>query len=568
MKRVAVAAVLPLSLLLAAPSRGARAEDLAQATAFTTAFLDVTVVPVDRERVIPDQTVLVKGGRIVSMGPSGAAKLPPGTRRVEGKGKFLMPGLVEMHAHLPEESSTEEIPLLYFQLFLCNGVTTVRALRGEPDQLALRDRIERGEILAPRLMVYGPGLTGETAPDPQAGVRQVRSYHAAGYDGIKITEGLDPATYRAVTRTARQVELPVAGHVPDEVGLEAALAAGQRSIEHLDGYIEALAGDPAPPADNAAETAPFRVVEPAVLDRVDEGRLPHLVASTIEAGAFVVPTLFSQRILFKHLRLPALQDMPGLQYLPPRMVDGWVADQRRWDAHPRPAAQVSRLMNLRERLVAAIASAGGQIMLGSDASRRWSVPGFSLRQEVQALAGAGLTPWQLVQAATSTPARYFGWLHRVGTVAVGKRADLILVDGNPLSDPASMFRSSGVMVNGRWLARADLDRMLGDIERRLRFPSPAEVKDLAIPAAEAAAVAGTYAFARGNMTAVVAVENGTLTMIPGRADARKVRLRSQGGGLYLVPEMKSKVTFEFQDGRAVAVVIEADAARLRGARAP
>jgi imidazolonepropionase-like amidohydrolase len=547
---MSLAHLLPLVLLLA--------EDRGQ----TIAVEAVTVIPADRERVIPDQTVLVRDGRITEMGPSIRARVPAGAQRIDGRHRFLMPGLVEMHAHLPDEKSTEDIPLLYSKLFLCNGVTTVRALRGAPNQLSLRDRIERGELLGPRLVVYGPGMLAENTPTPEAGVRQVRAEKAAGYDGVKIIEGLDPPTYRAILRAARQLGLPVAGHVPDSVGLASALAAGQRSIEHLDGFIEALAGD-APPPD-ASQVAPFRVVTPAILDQVDESRLPGLVAATIRARAFVVPTLVSQRVLFGDLTLAAA----GLQYLPPRMVDGWAADQARWDANPRPPAQVSRLTSLRNRVVAAIAGAGGQVMLGSDASRRWSVPGFSLRREVEALAAAGMTPWQLVQAATATPARYFGWQGRVGTVAVGRRADLLLVDGNPLEDAANMFRQSGVMAKGRWVARVEIDRMLGEIARRLRFPPPAEVEDLVVTAGEAAPLAGSYHFTRGNQTAVVAFEKGALVAMPRGDETKKMRLRSQGGGVYLVPEMKSKITFEMRDGRAAAMLIDSDAALQRGSRVP
>ena len=561
----------PLVLVVAAlASQPARAQPPA-APARVTAFENVTVVPADRARVIENQTVVVSGGRIAAMGPAGKTAVPAGATRVDGKGKFLMPGIMEMHGHISEDGSTESLAVLYLKLFVANGVTTVRGLNGNPQQLSLRDRINRGEVLGPRLFVYGPGMKAENAPNPETASARAREYKKAGYDGLKIQEGLSRATYAAIADTARKLKMPFAGHVPVEVGLKRALGAGQKSIEHLDGYLEALAGDPPATADASqpSENSVFRVATPELLDRVDETKIPVLAAATVEAGAMVVPTLSSTRTMFGGTTLEQQGTVPGLAYMPPKMVFQWVKNQTESDKQPRPPALVRRLLDLRERTLLAILASGGRVALGSDTPRRFEVPGFSLRRETKAMIDAGMNPWQVLQAATTTPAQYLGIQDDVGTVQVGKRADLILVDGNPLRDVANIFRASGVMVNGRWLPRAEIEAMLSEIARSVRFPPDSEIKDVPVTATESRAVTGSYRFDRGNQSTTLEVfldKDALRAKLRGQKES--FRLRSQGDGTYLVPEHLTKIVFHPRDARATTITIEADAAIEKGTRLP
>jgi len=543
--------LLATALLLLPGAAGAQSK--------VTVFVNVDVVPGDRAEVIKRQTVLVEDGRITAMAAGLKAELPAGAVRVDGKGKYLMPGLVEMHGHLPNEYVSDEFVQKALALFVANGVTTVRGMQGAANQLALRDRIARGEMLGPRLFCYGPAM-GKDVASREAAVARVKEYRQAGYDGLKIHEGLSLPVYEAIARTARELRMPFGGHVPNEVGVVRALALGQKSIEHLDGYVEDLAGDYKDPSAQGPEI--FSGVSAAVLERVDLKRLPELVDATRQAGAVVTPTMLVWRILFRDAKVEALRKLPELKYWAPAEVDDWVKQQTEAEKTARPAGELSALMGLRRRILKAMADAH-RVVLASDTPFGFSVPGFSLRNETQEMVKAGMTPAQVIEAGTIAPARYFGIDREAGTVAVGKRADLILVDGNPLQDVANIFRSSGVMVNGRWLPRAELDAMLADIERANRWP---EVKDLPVSAAEAAALSGTYSLPAGaGGKTVVSVEKGALVMTDRKG--KNHRLLSQGGRLFVVEDVKATLNFSPAQGPAATVVVTHGQFQLRGTRA-
>jgi hypothetical protein len=559
---VAPGATRLLTILVAAGVLGMPVAAVGQGS---TAFLGVSVVRVDgKPRVLPDQTVVVRAGRIVAAGPAASTKLPAGVIRVDGKGKFLMPGIAEMHGHLPGDDAPPEVGEQWMKLFVANGVTTVRGVLGAGNQLGMRERIRKGELLGPQLFVYGPPLHGDLVKTPEVGVQKVKEFKQAGYDGIKIQEGLSLDSYQAIAREAKRLRFPFGGHVPNDVGLERALAAGQQSIEHLDGYLEALA-PPGSPSATEPGKGPFINGRSPALDHLDEGRIPALVAATRKARAMVVPTMSLWKTLMVGAPLAELQKRPELVYFAPRVVDDWIRAQREAEKDPPPADRVRKLLTLRDRVLVALAAEPDLVMLGSDSPQRFSVPGFSLHHEVRAMVQAGMTPAQIVYAGTLAPARYLGKEKDFGTVQVGKRADLILAEANPLDDPANMFRTAGVVVNGRWLPRRELDGMLVEIENALRFPPAAEIKDLPIPTGEAAALAGRYSHEKIDVT--VASKDGklTLTAHDPKGD-RTERMRSQGGGVYLIPEVKAKIQFEMKDGRAAALIGSQGGAQFRAAR--
>jgi imidazolonepropionase-like amidohydrolase len=557
-----VSLVVAVAWLVAAPSAWSRPNGT------TTAFVGVNVVPGDREAIIPDQTVIVQDGRIARIGPAARVKSPAGATVVSGQGKFLMPGLAEMHGHLPGPAIPEVQWQNTMKLFVAAGVTTVRGMQGAPNQFAIRDRIARGEVLGPRLFLYGPAMSAAIAPTPAQAAARVEEYRKAGYDGLKIMEGLSLESYQAIARAAQRVGMPFGGHVPNAVGLERALAAGQRSIEHLDGYVEALVPGEDGRAAGEGSFAGMHLSKEQIA-RIDERRIPSLVAATRRAGAMVVPTLAVWRTLFGDASAESLRKLPEMKYA----VDLEDSLQRKasLDRQPPPLEDRRRLMAVRDRVLAALARAGGLVMLGADAPQLFSVPGFSLRNEVEALVKAGMTPAQVVEAGTIAPARYLGREREFGSVAVGKRADLILVDGNPLEDVANVFRSSGVMLNGRWLARAELDEMLGEIERftrSARFPEPSAVKDLPVPARESAPLTGSYKMSNG-VTVAIGVEQDGLVLTASAPDPggpKRHRLLSQGNGRYLIPAIRAVVTFELREGRAAALILSQQGAQLRGER--
>jgi imidazolonepropionase-like amidohydrolase len=422
---------LALLLLVCAGAASGRAPKPAPTA---VAFVGVTVVPMDRERSLANQTVVVRDGRVAEIGPAGKVKVPAGALAVDGKGKYLMPGLAEMHGHLPHPKEGEELSNRFLRLFVANGVTTVRGMFGFPNHPALRDRLARGEAVGPTLYVASPAMFGGQVKTPEQARALVAEHKKAGFDLIKVHEQLSPEVYDALVAAAREAKIPVAGHVPDAVGLERALAARQSSIEHLDGYLEAIESD----ADIA-----------------------RLAAATRDAGVWNTPTMGLYRTIFGSESTESLAARPEMRFVPKSMVDGWAA-QRAAQAGgiAQMGEEAKKIPALRDRMLKALADAGAKLLLGSDAPQVFSVPGFSLHREMRAMADAGLTPYQVLEAGTRNAAVYLGAEREFGTVEVGKRADLVLLDADPLADVANVARRSGVMLRGRWYPEAELRAMI------------------------------------------------------------------------------------------------------------
>ncbi len=429
-------------------------------TAQTVAFVNVNVLPMDREVVVPDQTVVVRDGRIADVGPASRVSVPSDAVRIDGRGKYLMPGLAEMHGHLPNPTAAGTTPELIetvLFLYVANGVTLVRGMQGHPSQLELKARIARRELVGPRLWISSPPLSGNSVPTAADGRRLVEEYKAAGYDHLKIHEGLTPAVYDTIVATARRVGLPFAGHVPDAVGLFRALGAGQATIDHLDNFLQALEADDSPIKDASPQVRAQQLVF-----HVDERKLPPAAEATRRAGAWVVPTLALWET-FNAEPLDSLRARPELRYVPPQWRANWgqaVGNLRQ--SQPDLDAGL-RVVALRRKMLRAVRDAGAGILFGTDSPQLFSVPGFSIHREMQSMRAAGLTPYQILQPATRNVAAYYEATSEFGTVASGQRADLVLLEANPLTDVANLARRAGVMVNGRWLPETEVQARLAQI---------------------------------------------------------------------------------------------------------
>lgn len=417
------------------------------------AFVDVAVIPMDRERVLEGQTVVVRDGRIAAMGPSASVTVPAGATRVEARGHYLMPGLAEMHAHVPPPQAGEAAMDRTLFLYLAGGVTTARGMLGHPQHLELRERLQRGEALGPQLITSGPSFNGNSAQTPEAARRMVQEQRQAGYDFLKLHPGLSRATFDAMADAADGAGIRIAGHVPLDVGLERALEVRMASIDHLDGYVESLAG--LPPGSGAGFFG-FTATE-----RADASRIPALAAATRAAGVWNVPT---QSLLEHVLGADAPETLarrPEMRYMPPATVQQWVQatnNVRAQNGHtPERAA---RYIELRRQLIRELHRAGAGLLLGSDAPQIFNVPGFAVHHELRMLVDAGLTPFQALETGTRLPAVFFGREADFGTVAVGRRADLLLLQANPLADIGNTTRIAGVMIGGRWLTAAQIAERL------------------------------------------------------------------------------------------------------------
>lgn len=430
-----------------------------EGAARTVAFVGVNVVPMDRERVVENQTVVVRDGRIAEIGPAGKVKVPEGALRVEGRGKYLLPGLADMHVHLPPGDGTkDDAASQHMRLFLANGVTTVRGMLGQTSNLALRERVSKGELLGPNVFAAGPPVHGKAAPTAEAAEKMIAAQKEAGYDFVKVHEGLSPETYEAVVRTAKRVGIPIAGHVTATVGLERALAASQSSVEHLDGYLQALVAKTSPVPPPASQ-----IVLGEVLNHIDEKRLPAIAAATRKAGVWNTPTLTLFKIVVSSDAPEEFLKWPEMQYVPPGMRAHFAAQKAGTANIPAPPDERRRYVELRNRVVKALHAAGAKLLVGPDSPQLFLVPGFATHRELQSFVEAGLTPYAALEAATRNPAEYLKQLGEFGTVEVGKRADLLLVEANPLQSVANLQRRAGVMVRGRWFPEVELRRMLAEV---------------------------------------------------------------------------------------------------------
>ena len=463
MKKTLALLLLLLSLY---PAGAARAQE--PSSSRVTAFEHVNVIPMDRERVLRDQTVVVRDGLISEVGDARRVRVPKGALRVDGRGKYLLPGLVDMHTHLfsdddyvPDELGGDELALM-----LANGVTTIRLMIGTPEHLAMRREVEAGRLLGPTLYVASPQLAGrsygggvfngrvvKTAEEARAAVRD---FKAAGYDFIKLTTEITPEVYDAATAEAKASGIRVVGHVDVRVGLRRALAAGQQ-IEHLDSYMEAVLRDDAPSKASVSDVGVWRKRNWESLDYVDDRKVEEAARATARAGVYTCPTLTFFKLSFAvEPSEEEVRARPDYRFFPPALRESRHAALKRFWTEPPTDERRRRYQGVRDRLVKAIHDAGGKIMAGSDTPELFLLYGFTLHRELRSLVEAGLSPYAALAAATRNPAEYLRALDRFGTVARGRRADLLLLDADPLEDITNTERRAGVMVRGRWLPESEL----------------------------------------------------------------------------------------------------------------
>ncbi|HEY5762599.1 MAG TPA: amidohydrolase family protein, partial [Rhodocyclaceae bacterium] len=369
------------------------------ALADTTAFVNVTVIPMDAAGARPAQTVIVVGDRISAIGDVDSTPVPQAALVVDGTERYLVPGFTEMHGHVPGGNSDSLQRVL--TLYIANGVTTVRGMLGQPSHLELRERIRSGEQLGPRLITSGPSFNGRSVAGVEAAVTMVREQHAAGYDFLKIHPGLSLGEFEAIAATARELGIPFAGHVPEDVGIETALAAGIATIDHLDGYMEGLLP---PNEDPSGGLGGFFGL--FIADQAQTEKIAAIAAMTAEAGTWNVAT----ESLFAHVTSPdlvtgELAGRPEMRYMPEDSVSRWQAARDEVLADKNyDAGTARRALEIRRQLIRALRDAGAGLLLGSDSPQIFNVPGFALHHELEFLVEAGLTPFEALRAGTASPA--------------------------------------------------------------------------------------------------------------------------------------------------------------------
>jgi imidazolonepropionase-like amidohydrolase len=394
------------------------------------ALVGATVIPMDHEGALADRTVVVRGDRIAIVAPSSTIDTT-GATVIDLHGKWLLPGLADMHVHTQGERD--------FAMYLLNGVTTVRDMFGSPQHLTWRSAIAAGTLDGPTLITAGPIVDGNppvwpgsaVVTDAESARATVRAQKQAGYDLIKVYSNLSREAYDAIAAEAKAQHIPFAGHVPHAVGLDGALASGQRSIEHLDGYIP-IRGEPRADAQT--------------------------VQATVQSGVWNCPTLVVTDRIAQLDDPSKLANTPGLEYVP-------AATRTRWDPKhdfrlqswtPAMYEQMRAKNKVARKLVADLSRAGAKLVLGTDTGNPYVVPGFAVHAELGLLVASGLTPWQALHMATVAPAELVDQPGAFGAVIPGARADLLVVDRDPLVDITALAQPSLVVVRGKRHERAAL----------------------------------------------------------------------------------------------------------------
>ena len=441
--------VRPLLVVALLSATRAHAQDVA--------FTHVSVIDARDSLPRRDQTVVVRGTRIIASASARTVRIPRGARTIDGRGKFLIPGLWDMHVHTVTVGGRELLGL-----YVANGVTGVRDMASDWSTIkAWRDEIARGTLVGPRIMASGPYLEGGDVPivhlltrTPDEGRAGVDSLVALGVDFVKVHGQLNPATYYAIARRARERGIAFAGHVSRAVGSANASDSGQRSIEHL-------LAIPAPctPAESTALAPRFPVQ--GALGRCSSENLAPLYERFVRNGTWVTPTFVAQ----VEVAIWPGKGVPGdslAHYLPDTLRRFVAQIFPMPDSIPIRADSVGGAM-LAKRMaqVATMRRAGVHILTGTDAPLRNSPPGFGLHEELMLLARGGMSAFEVLRAATWEPAHYFG-LDSAGTVEAGRLADLVLLDANPLLDIRHTTRIAVVVANGRLFDR--------DARRKLLVP--------------------------------------------------------------------------------------------------
>jgi imidazolonepropionase-like amidohydrolase len=470
------------------------------------AFVDVTVETMESPTALGHQIVLVDGATITRLGSN--LEIPADAERIDGRGKYLIPGLHDMHVHLDGTKGMLE-------LFVGSGVTTVRNMAGSPRTIALRDRIAKGEILGPTIYTTGPFVDGErprweasaSVVTPEDAERVIADHVVAGYDFVKIYNGLTVAAYDAVAAQAKAHHLRMVGHVPFLVPLQHVLEMGQASVEHLAGYAVAVERADSP-VRNQRGSAP-------IIKRwmyADVTKIAAIVAETVKHHTYNTPTLVTAAAYGELYRGHLPEGASGdLEEVSPDWRARWdpAHSPKHYDRAIRKAMDEAhdKALATEGLIVKSLADAGAPIMTGTDTPNPYVIPGPSLHQELGMLVAAGLSPFAALRSATIVPAQFLDDPHD-GRIIAGAHADLVLLDADPLADIHNVDKIAGVMVRGRWLSPKDLKIMRDNLVLKYQqavWEAPIDLgidKTTQYVVSDNGAAVGAYAMANTGKTIV------------------------------------------------------------------
>jgi imidazolonepropionase-like amidohydrolase len=425
------------------------------------AFVNVNVIPMDSERVLASQTVIVREGRIAEIGPADQVKVPAGALRVDGAGKYLIPGLADLHVHL--DGYDDETNHALLQLLAVNGVTTVLNLHGVPGHLKLREEVASRRVFGPTIYTSGPFISDAPRQMPSAAQveRAVVEQKRAGYDIIKIHGDFSREAYHKLFEVARSQGIRVIGHAPRNLGAAAMIEERQDAVAHAEEYLYSyfFFNQKTPPRGSDIETKNRFM-------REQEARIAEIARDTAKAGTWVVANLTAYKTIgLQAADINSVLGRAETKYVPPKYLRDWQPENntyvRRFKGEETVRAFRAQY-GLLEKLVRGFRDSGVRLLAGTDTPIPSIVPGFSIHDELRYFVEAGLTPYESLRAATANAAEFLE-ARDSGVIAPGNRADLLLLDANPLVDISSTIRSAGVMLHGRWVPRDEVKKILKDL---------------------------------------------------------------------------------------------------------
>jgi imidazolonepropionase-like amidohydrolase len=423
----------------------------------TYVLRNVNIIPITtHNKIIENAIVVIKGKKILSINEP----VPNDAKIIDGKGKWLIPGLIDMHVHgladidfgspFPTKGAT-----FFFDnqdmmtLYVANGVTTVLDLNARAENFGQRNEIVKGNVIGPRIalaaLINGGDGSGRIANTPSDGRQTVRVAKAEGYEFIKVYSQLNIETYKAIIDEAHKQSMKVVGHIPNAFKgrLEEAFVPHFSMVAHAEEFSK------------QSEDYSDRDIQ----------RFAKLAK---ENGTWLSPTLVAiERIADQTRSLDSVRNLAALKYVHPLLQSKWLtSNQYNSGANQEQVARLEKMIEFHIRLVKAFKEAGVPIVAGTDAGVSGVVWGFALHDELELLVKAGLNPMEALISATRLPATWLGIEDKIGTVEAGKYADLILLDANPLDDIKNTRKIFGVFVNGKWVNKQEIDLMLSDLAKR------------------------------------------------------------------------------------------------------
>ena len=452
---------------------------------------DITIIDMVTRQPRARVSVAVDRDRITAVGRN--VKTPRSVTVIDGSGKFLIPGLWDMHVHALDPRRFEN----FSRLFIANGVTGIRDTGTTAEGFAilgrLRSEIASGKRTGPRIIAAGrimdganPAVPPNSIPftGPSAAREQVRFLANSGADFIKVYDGISREEYFAIIDEAKKLRIPVAGHVPNGLTSFEASAAGQRSLEHLGNILRTCSSPDSKTIEDRANASvkpsgkpgdfshiPARIAvrTKVELDTFDEKKCQSLYATFLRNNTWQVPTLATKRPL-SLFDDGGFADDQRMKYISADELENWKPESNFFLKFRTPEfiVQKKRLYQKELELVRDMHAAGVPFLAGTDIPGAYTYPGFSLHDELQLLVQNGFTPFEALKTATINPAKFLGLDDSLGTIEKGKLADLVLLDGNPLENIGFTQKIFAVVVNGKYLSRADLDTMLAGVEEANR----------------------------------------------------------------------------------------------------